>query len=168
MKAYALSTLKKLTQVLAVLVVTVFMFSCTGEPQQPADTQGDGYAYTKEWATWYITNELMKKANVPGVVVALVDDQEIIFQDAFGYADLEEKIFATADTVYRMGSISKPFTALAIMKLYEEGIIDLNAPITDYLPDFSIQSRFPAIFVNHPFNNVQSYFYWSSSSVNTN
>jgi CubicO group peptidase (beta-lactamase class C family) len=45
--------------------------------------------------------------------------------------------------VYRAGSVSKTFTGLAIMKLYEEGIIDLDAPITDYLPDFSMKTRFP-------------------------
>ena len=138
-----LSKLRKLTQVLAILVAMLFMVSCTGEPQKPADIQGDGYAYTKEWATWYITNKLIKNGKVPSVVIALVDDQEVVWQEAFGYADLEEQVFASADTIYRMGSISKPFTALAIMKLYEDGIIDLDAPITDYLPDFSLKTRFP-------------------------
>jgi CubicO group peptidase (beta-lactamase class C family) len=126
----------------ALLFTLLFTFSCTGEPQKPENIQGDGYAYTKEWITWYVTNELMKKVNVPSVTVALIDDQEIVWQEAFGYANLEEKNPATVDTVYRMGSVSKPFTGLAIMKLYEDGVIDIDAPITDYLPDFSMQSRF--------------------------
>ena len=138
-----LSKLRKLTQVLIVLVATLSMLSCTGEPQKPTDIQGDDYTYTKEWVTWYITNELMKKANVPGVVLALVDDQEIVWQESFGHANIEDEKFASADTVYRVASVSKTFTALAIMKLYEDGIIDLDEPITDYLPDFSIKSRFP-------------------------
>ena len=138
-----LSKLRILTQVFTVLVVTVAMLSCTGEPQKPSDTQGDGYAYTKEWATWYITNKLINNDNVPGVVVALVDDQEVVWQEAFGYANLEEEIFASDDTVHRIASITKTFTTLAIMKLYEEGIVDLDAPITDYLPDFSIKTRYP-------------------------
>ena len=116
---------------------------CRRTTKAQHDTQGDGYAYTKEWATWYITNNLIKNGNVPGVVMALVDDQEIVWQEAFGYANLEKEIFVSVDTVYKMASVTKPFTALAIMKLYEDGIIDLDAPITDYLPDFSIKTRFP-------------------------
>ena len=104
-----LSKLRKLTRVLAVFVAMLSMFSCTGEPQKPADIQGDGYAYTKEWATWYITNNLIKNGNVPSVVMALVDDQEVVWQEAFGYADLEEKKFASVDTVYRMGFRFKTF-----------------------------------------------------------
>jgi CubicO group peptidase (beta-lactamase class C family) len=138
-----LSRLGKLIRVLTVVATLVCTYSCTGEPRKPANIQGDGYAYTKEWATWYITNQLIKNGNVPSVVMALVDDQEVVWQEAFGYADLEEKKFASVDTVYRVASVSKPFTSLAIMKLYEEGVIDLDAPITDYLPDFSVKSRFP-------------------------
>jgi len=134
---------RKHVMTFAVLFTLVFMFSCTGEPQKPENIQGDGYAYTKEWITWYITNELIKKTKVPSVAVALVDDQEVVWQETFGFANLEEQIPATVDTIYRIGSVSKPFTALAIMKLYEEGLMDLDAPITDYLPGFSMQSRFP-------------------------
>ncbi len=138
-----LSKLRKLSRILTVFVAMVFLCSCTGEPQKPADIQGDGYAYTKEWATWYITNKLIKNGKVPSVVMALVDDQEVVWQEAFGYANLEEEIFASVDTVYKMASVTKPFSALAIMKLYEDGVIDLDVPITDYLPDFSIKTRFP-------------------------
>jgi len=143
MDTNGLSKLGKPTRVIAILLAMVFMYSCTGEPQKPVDIQGDGYAYTKEWATWYITNNLIKNGNVPGVVMALVDDQEVVWQEAFGYANLEKEIFASVDTVYKMASVTKPFTALAIMKLYEDGVIDLDVPITDYLPDFSIKTRFP-------------------------
>ena len=104
--------INQLSLLLSILFTVLLMSSCTGEPQKPADLQGDDYAYTKEWATWYITNELMKKANVPGVVVALVDDQEVVWQEAFGYANLEEEIFASGDTVHRIASITKTFTLL--------------------------------------------------------
>jgi len=143
MSAIKSTNVRKLVMTFGVLFALVFMFSCSGEPPKPNDIQGDGYTYTKEWVTWYITNELIKKTKVPSVAVALVDDQEVIWQDAFGFANLEEQIPATVNTVYKMGSVSKPFTGLAIMKLYEDGIIDIDAPITNYLPDFSMQSRFP-------------------------
>jgi len=135
-----LSNLRKLNHVLTVFFAMVFLCSCTGPKCE--DTHGDNYACTKEWATWYITNNLIKNGNVPSVVMALVDDQEVVWQEAFGYANLEKEIFASVDTVYKMASVTKPFTALAIMKLYEDGVIDLDVPITNYLPDFSMKTRF--------------------------
>src|SRR6185437_13818589 len=54
----------------------------------------------------------------------------------FGFADPEAKVPATADTIYRVGSVSKLFTDLAIMQLVERDALDLDAPITKYLPDF--------------------------------
>jgi CubicO group peptidase (beta-lactamase class C family) len=144
MKTTASTNVRRLTVLLlAILFAASTLLSCTREPRKPADIQGDGYAFTKEWVTWYIEHQLMQKGKVPSVVIALVDDQDVVWQEAFGYADLEEKKLASFDTVYRVGSVTKTFTALAIMKLYEDAIIDLDAPITDYLPDFSMKSRFP-------------------------
>ncbi|MCK5158521.1 MAG: beta-lactamase family protein, partial [Candidatus Heimdallarchaeota archaeon] len=80
----------------------------------------------------------MKKNDLPGISVALIDDQDIIMQNSYGYANLEENILTTPETVYRMGSVAKVFTAMEIMRLYNEGLVDLDAPITDYIPDFSI------------------------------
>ena len=86
---------------------------------------------------------LMRKHHLPGVVVALIDDQDIIWQEAFGLANIEKNMPATLNTTYRVGSITKLFTAIEIMRLYEEGLLNLDAPITDYLPDFSIKTRLP-------------------------
>jgi CubicO group peptidase (beta-lactamase class C family)/D-alanyl-D-alanine dipeptidase len=68
--------------------------------------------------------------------VAIVDDQTVIWSKGFGHADLAKKKPATPDTVYRVGSVSKLFTDIAIMQLVEEGKIDLDAPVSKYLPDF--------------------------------
>ena len=85
----------------------------------------------------------MKQYHLPSVAVALIDDQDVIWQEAYGLENIEEEIPATPDTIYKMYSVAKVFTAIEMMRLVEEGLIDLDAPITDYLPDFSIQSRFP-------------------------
>ena len=68
--------------------------------------------------------------------------EEVIYQQTTGLSNIEENIPADFETVYKAGSISKLFTAIEIMRLYEEGLIDLDEPITTYLPDFSIKSRF--------------------------
>lgn len=83
----------------------------------------------------FIRREMAGKG-LPAISVALVDDQKIIWSKGFGFADPDRKIPATADTVYRAGSVSKLFTDIGIMQLVERGALNLDAPITSYLPDF--------------------------------
>src|SRR5947207_4737482 len=71
---------------------------------------------------------------LPSLSIALVDDQRVVWSRGFGFADPKKQNRATSDTVYRVGSVSKPVTALVIMLLVQMGLIDLDAPITDYLP----------------------------------
>ena len=82
-----------------------------------------------------IQHELADK-QLPAISVALVDDQQIVWAQGFGYANPGAKIPATAGTIYRAGSVSKLFTDIGIMQLVERGELNLDAPITDYLPDF--------------------------------
>ncbi|NHJ49452.1 MAG: beta-lactamase family protein, partial [Asgard group archaeon] len=110
-------------------------------PLKPRTITQDDYTYAKDYAN-YKVKEVMKKIDLPGISVALIDDQDIIMQNSYGYANLEENILTTPETVYRMGSVAKVFTAIEIMRLYNEGLVDLDAPITNYIPDFSIKSRF--------------------------
>jgi serine beta-lactamase-like protein LACTB len=83
----------------------------------------------------WLTQEIEAK-HIPSLTIALVDDQRVVWSKGFGFADEERKTHAAGDTIYRVGSVSKPVTALALMMLVEQGKIDLDAPITDYLPEF--------------------------------
>ena len=83
----------------------------------------------------FIAHEVADK-QLPALSIALVDDQTVVWARGFGFADPEKKTPATADTVYRVGSVSKLFTDLAVMQLVEQGKLDLDAPVTKYLPDF--------------------------------
>lgn len=78
----------------------------------------------------------MHQKQLPAFSVALVDGSEIVWAQGFGYQDPDRKIPATAHTVYRVGSVSKLFTDIAVMQMVEAGKINLDAPITQYLPDF--------------------------------
>lgn len=94
------------------------------------------------------SRKLMRRYHLPALAITLVEDQDIIYEHASGLIDIENDIEATTTSVFKLWSVAKAFTALAIFKEVEEGLIDLDAPITSYLPDFSIQSRFsedPAI-----------------------
>jgi CubicO group peptidase (beta-lactamase class C family)/D-alanyl-D-alanine dipeptidase len=78
----------------------------------------------------------MAEKHIPAVSIALQDDQETVWAAGFGWARTRDSIPATAETVYRVGSVSKLFTALAVMRLVEAGRLDLDAPVTTYLPEF--------------------------------
>ncbi|TPE60554.1 serine hydrolase [Sandaracinobacter neustonicus] len=79
--------------------------------------------------------ELQDK-QVPSIAIAIVDRNGPLWAGAWGAADAAGKLPASADTLYRAGSVSKLFTDLAVMRLVEQGKLDLDAPVTTYLPDF--------------------------------
>jgi CubicO group peptidase (beta-lactamase class C family) len=83
----------------------------------------------------WLDQEIVDKG-IPALSWALVDDQNLIWAQGHGFQDPDRKTAATADTVYRVGSVSKPITALLLMILVEQGAIDLDAPVQKYLPEF--------------------------------
>jgi len=86
--------------------------------------------------------EQMREKSLPAFSLALVDDQEIVWARGFGLADPDRKLPATAETVYRVGSVSKLFTDLGVMRLVEQGRLDLDAPVTKYVPHFQPANPF--------------------------
>ena len=83
----------------------------------------------------------LKQDDVAGATVAVVKDGKLLFAKGFGYADVEKKKPVTPDTLFRPGSISKLFTWTSIMQLYEQGKLDLDRNVNDYL-DFKIPDAF--------------------------
>lgn len=75
----------------------------------------------------------IEERNVPSVSLAVVRDGEIVWEEAFGLADIENKVKAAPATVYPIASATKPFTATALMVLVERGLVDLDRPANDYL-----------------------------------
>lgn len=80
----------------------------------------------------------MEAQTVPGVAVAIVHHGEIIFQQGFGVRSLETRDPVTPDTLFRIGSATKPFTVIALMQLVEAGRVDLDAPVVTYVPTFQV------------------------------
>jgi len=86
----------------------------------------------------------MEANHIAGVTFSFVKDGEIFFAKGYGYADVEKKIPVKADeTMFRPGSISKLFTWTAVMQLYEQGKLDLDADINTYLQKFKIPETYP-------------------------
>ena len=73
---------------------------------------------------------------IPGFALAVAVDGQVVWSEAFGYADLEAKRPATPATQFRIGSVSKPLTAAAAAQLYETGKLDLDAPVQRYVRSF--------------------------------
>lgn len=84
----------------------------------------------------------LKDKGFPSLAIALVEDQAIVWAKGFGFANPKTAAAATADTVYRVGSVSKLFTDIGVMQLVEKGALDLDAPVTKYLPGFKPVSSF--------------------------
>src|SRR5215831_3516478 len=78
----------------------------------------------------------MSANSVPGLSAAVVLDGEPRWSQGFGMADLENSSPATSSTLFRLGSISKPLSATAVLQLWESGKLDLDAPVQKYCPEF--------------------------------
>ena len=78
----------------------------------------------------------MERDHIVGTSIGVKKSGEVIVAKGYGYADLENDVRATEHTVYRIGSISKQFTAASVMKLVEAGQLRLDDELTEFLPDY--------------------------------
>jgi len=123
-----------------ILLLTVSIAGCSSAPTRPESVGRGDYAKVAEFSA--LVRHEMKKRDVTGLSIALVDDQRVVWAEGFGYADKDGSVPASPETVYRAGSISKLFTATAAMQLAERGRLGIDRPLGDYLPGFSIRTRF--------------------------
>lgn len=84
------------------------------------------------------TPEALKENHVPGLALAIIEDGEVIFKKGYGFADVTKKEEVNAKTGFNIGSISKMFTAWGIMKLAEEGKLDLEEPASNYISSWKL------------------------------
>lgn len=117
------------------LIVTLVLPWVTEARAEPVVGPAKRYTEVVKALEPFIVRELAAKG-LPALSIALVDDQTVVWARGFGFANPVAKTPASADTVYRVGSVSKLFTDLAVMQLVEQGKLDLDAPVTRYLPDF--------------------------------
>jgi hypothetical protein len=74
-------------------------------------------------------DKLREELGIPGISLVVLHRQQVLFADGFGYANLEKKIPATPETPYNIASLTKTFSAVVIMKLVEEGRLDLDTEL---------------------------------------
>ena len=132
----------KYTSKQAIILLIAFLFTQSCQKQPNNIDVSSGYESIVRKLEDAIQYEIDSK-DLNAISMVLVDDQKIVWAKGFGYEDPEKLIEADAYTVYRVGSVSKLFTDMAIMQRVEKGEISLDAPIQTYLPDFK---------PNNPFN----------------
>ncbi len=89
-----------------------------------------------------LAQAMTDESRTPGLSVAVGVDREIVWSEGFGYASVEQRTPVWPQTKFRIGSISKPLTAAALALLYEQGRLDLDAPVQRYVPTFP-EKRWP-------------------------
>ncbi|MDD2926687.1 serine hydrolase domain-containing protein, partial [Rhodoferax sp.] len=114
-------------------IVVSALAGCSAAPTRPVSVPRDDLASTQAYVTRLVQHE-MAKNKVTGLSLALVDDQRVVWAQGFGFADVEQGIPASADTLYRVGSISKLFTDVAALQLAERGLLDIDKPVQHALP----------------------------------
>jgi CubicO group peptidase (beta-lactamase class C family) len=85
-------------------------------------------------------DDLRQRLRIPGMSVGIVKDQKLVWAKGFGYADVENKVPATPDTLFHLASITKTFASMLIMQLVEQGKLDLDEPMSRYSTDFKDDS----------------------------
>jgi CubicO group peptidase (beta-lactamase class C family) len=91
----------------------------------------------------------LQAMNAPGLTLALANKNGPVRTAGFGYSDVELKTPVTPELLFEIGSITKSFVALTLLQLREEGKLDLQKPILDYLPWLPIETNYGAITVHH-------------------
>lgn len=84
--------------------------------------------------------EILKKWDYNGSV-CITKENEVVFEGAFGMADMENKIPNTRDTIFSIASVTKQFTAVCIMMLFEEGKLNINDTLEKYIPEYAYAEK---------------------------
>jgi CubicO group peptidase (beta-lactamase class C family) len=98
-----------------------------------------------------------------GLAVAMIADGGLVWFHGHGLADVAAKMPISEETVFRIGSITKTFTAIAVMQLWEQGLVDLDAPANDYLRSFRLvpmRSELRPATVRHLLTHTAGVGYW--------
>jgi D-alanyl-D-alanine carboxypeptidase len=135
------SVMKKILWIIGIIIVVLVVLIGVGyltlvpkplKPPQAVSTLAELEAYLDD-----LTGH--NPDSPPGLSLVVVKNGKIVYQKGFGLADGPRNIPATADTVYNQWSMVKPITAIAVLQLHEQDLLDIDDPVADYLPFFEVQ-----------------------------
>jgi len=123
--------MKRFVNICAALLLAASLTAFAQTSAVRAGTSTTEYAITQADALF---QQAVASPTVPGISVAVAGREGVIWARGFGWADLESRVPMTTRTKMRIGSVAKPFTTAALMRLYEQGKIDLDADVRTYVP----------------------------------
>jgi CubicO group peptidase (beta-lactamase class C family) len=113
------------------VVLSAVAITACGLPAPPAS------ATSREGALDAMVAHVVSEERIPGLSLTVVEDGRVVYAKGFGTTSVTRRIEPTADTQYRLASVSKPFTAVGIFQLVQDGQVALDAPVRDYCPELS-------------------------------
>ncbi|KAM4765992.1 serine beta-lactamase-like protein LACTB, mitochondrial isoform 5-T5 [Cyanocitta cristata] len=105
----------------------------SGREEKPPLRRGFGAAVERSRD---LVRRIKDEAGIPGILVGVSVDGKEVWSEGLGYADVENRVVCKPETIMRIASISKCLTMMAVAKLWEEGKLDLDAPVQKYVPEF--------------------------------
>ena len=110
--------------------------------------------------------QVMAEWGVPGMAVGVVKDGQVVYMQGFGYRDVEKQLPVTPKTLFAICSSTKAFTAMAIGMLVDDGKLDLDTPLIDYMPDFRLYDDYATLHatprIPMEFTETQALHAWRS------
>ena len=131
--------MNKIKKAFVVALSTVMLLS--GVNVKAAEKDKSVSAAFEEHADTFF-EEKMKEYKIPGAAVAVVEDGEVVFEKSYGFSDMEKKTAFSDNTTFRIASITKTFTATALLQLVEQGKVELDEDIRTYLPELEIKNSY--------------------------
>jgi CubicO group peptidase (beta-lactamase class C family) len=126
-----------------ILVLSLLLLTATPASAQTdhSDDQGaTGFISERLERIDDVINSEISAGKIPGAVALVVKDGNVAYFKSFGYADIESQTSMQNDHIFRIASMSKAVTTVAVMVLYEQGHFQLNDPVADYIPAFANMS----------------------------
>src|SRR5579884_671592 len=93
--------------------------------------------------------EYMKAMNAPGMTLGLTDSSKTVRTAGYGFGDIDKRVAVNEHHLFQIGSITKSFVAIVLLQMRDEGKLDLQKPVLDYLPELPIDTPFGPITVHH-------------------
>ena len=132
------------------LLVAALSAACASDPNTTPPvgehgSEGAGYGHPDHAAHVAMIDEIMmapiREGTIAGASVAVVHQGEPVAFRGYGWASLEHRVPTPEDAIYEIGSVTKQFTSVGLLQMQEQGAVDLDADMADYLPDFPTQGN---------------------------
>ncbi|WP_378181648.1 serine hydrolase domain-containing protein [Aquimarina sp. SS2-1] len=143
-----------------IVLMGYVMTSCTSTNNDSVDSYL-GFDIPMDSLDTFITSK-MAEYNIPGISIALINDGEVVYHKIDGYANVEEKLPVTKQTIFEGASISKPVFGFFVMTFVEEGVLDLDKPLYQYLqyPDIAHDERYKKITARMALSHQTGFQNW--------